>query len=86
MTKRYKGFTFDEHLTFATILRQTDDNFVKLYWAINERYGKSSHLGKKAISALEKLNTIKCELDTEYHKVCSDENFKKYGHIYFERK
>ena len=85
-----KELTLEEHLEMANDLAITCHILDKMFYKIQEKYGKSHKISKllyklvsnKTSSSI--FNCMKSELDNEYLRGLSDENFKKYGFIYYK--
>lgn len=84
MAQRKPGLTFEEHLNVAETFKLAREDIHSILYAAAYKYGKTHRITKQARLALEKLHALRELLDTEYHKVCSNENFIKHGHIYYD--
>ena len=89
--KRDKKISLKEHLKMANHLMIASFHIEKIYEKFSKHYPKTSPLIKTILKAHPYMlggifGRLKNELDTEYHKVISDEEFKKYGHIYYNIK
>jgi len=81
-----KKLTLEEHVELAEFIRSTYNKFQILHIDLSNRYGKTSKVSKKLGTVLDKLNGAKSELDNAYHVVATNEDFDKYGHVYYSKK
>jgi hypothetical protein len=81
-----KKFTLEEHIELAEFIRSTYNKFQMLHIDLSYRYGKTSKVSKKVRTVLDKLDGAKSELDNAYHIVATNEDFAKYGHVYYSKK
>lgn len=87
---KYKSMTLQEHIDCAKDLSIAGHHLRRLALRIQKHYPKSHRLCKLAFRMLpgafssKWFMDIKSELDSEYHKVITDRDFEKYGHIYYE--
>jgi len=83
-----KKLSLEEHLEIADSLAVACHNLDKIYFKLQEKYGKSHFLTKRFAKLLSNSNStlmcdIKGDLDTEYLKDLSDDDFNKHGFIYY---
>lgn len=86
--KKDKRMTLEEHMETADDLAIAAHHLNKAFFKCQEHYPKSSKLMRLLYRILPSApNGIfaqtKSELDSEYHKVITDREFGKYGHIYY---
>ena len=48
--------------------------------------GKTNKITKKLETVLSKLDSAKSELDNDYHAIATDQDFQKYGHVYYSER
>ena len=80
--------TLEEHMEIADDLAIATHYLSKIFSKCQEHYPKSHKLMKLLYRVLPDVMSgvftqIKGELDEEYHKLVNDEQFKQYGHIYY---
>jgi hypothetical protein len=83
MGKRFEGMTLAEHLERAKIVVMLGQALRETTKQCQESYGKTHKTTKRMERLLADFESARSELDNEYHKVASDEDFTKYGHIYY---
>jgi hypothetical protein len=81
-----KKMTVEEHVKLAEFIRNTFNELQKTHIDVSYRYGKTSKITKKLGTVLDKLNGAKSELDNAYHAIATNEDFDKYGHVYYSKK
>jgi hypothetical protein len=81
MTK--SKLTFDEHLDKAMTIRMINTTLRNLHVEFSRKFGNTHKITRKVQATRANFESVKSGLDSEYHKVCGDENFSKYGHIYY---
>lgn len=89
--RKDKTMTLNEHLQNAKDLAIAAHHLRALWKRCEEHYPKSHSLMK----VLDKFHPslmsgwfiqLKSDLDREYHNVITDEQFKEFGHIYYNLK
>jgi hypothetical protein len=75
--------TFDEHLDQAKVIRMISTTLRDLHGEFSRKFGNTHRITRKVQAARTNFESVKSGLDSEYHKVCGDENYSKYGHIYY---
>lgn len=86
--KKKSGLTLEEHLEIAKELSIVSHHLGKLFHKLQDHYRITSRLMKifRKITP-GNLNglfiQIQSELDNDWHKLINDDEFKKYGHIYY---
>jgi hypothetical protein len=75
--------TLDEHLDKAVAIQMINTTLRDLYAEFANKFGKTHRITRKVQAARTKFESVKSGLDSEYHKICGDANFSKYGHIYY---
>lgn len=78
-----KGMKHEEHLDLAKALLYIDKLINDAGDTIGQSYGYSSRESKTTDTLRRKLESLRSMLDTHYHKVTTDEQFLKHGHVYF---
>ena len=81
-----KKLTVLEHIALADIVRNAINNFGTAYVNLSNKHGKTSRVSKKMGAALNKLKDAQAALDSEYHIVATNDDFEKYGHVYYSKK
>lgn len=81
MTK--KKLTLDEHLNNAVAVRMIYTGLHDLYMECAKKFGVTHKITRNIAAAKNKFDGARSKLDNEYHRICNDENFSKYGHIYY---
>lgn len=86
--KKDKIMSLDEHIETANDLAIALHHLSKVFFRCQNHYNKSSRLMKLLYKVCPGLLNgvfvqIQSELDNEYHRFINDEEFKKYGHIYY---
>ena len=83
MGKRFAGMSLEEHIEHAKIVAVLGQALRETTKQCQESYGKTHKTTKRMERLLADFESARSELDNEYHKVASDEDFTKYGHIYY---
>ena len=78
-----KGMTHEEHLDLAKTLLLVDKLLDNARDIIGRSYGYSARESNATAALVKKLERLRSMLDTRYHKVTTDEQFLKQGHVYF---
>lgn len=78
-----KGMTHEEHLDLAKTLLLIDKLLDNARDIIGQSYGYSARESNATVALVKKLEHLRSMLDTRYHKVTTDEQFIKQGHVYF---
>jgi hypothetical protein len=86
MSRRFEGMTLEEHLERAKIVVMLGETLRETTNQCRNSYGKTHKTTKRMERLLADFESARSELDNEYHKVASDEDFVKYGHIYYGSK
>ena len=70
----------------ATQLISADETLRDAFFTtIQPAFGKSHPASRALLRAIRVMEQARSELDTEYHKATSDEQYKKEGHVYYKR-
>jgi hypothetical protein len=77
------GFTLEEHLEHAATIRLLKEKLEDLYFECHFNFPLNHKVVLSVNRARKYLVLARGRLDDEYHKVCGDEGFDKYGHIYY---
>lgn len=88
MKRKDKKMPLEVHIENANDLAIAQHHLSKVFFRCQEHYPKTSSLMKKLWKVLPSnmasiFTSIFSELDDEYHKIISDEQFDQYGHIYY---
>jgi hypothetical protein len=83
-TRKLMGL--QDHLTLADSVRPMYYELQRIYVFVANNMGKTKKAARKARQALNALDSVRCELDSEYHRIITDSTFHKYGHIYYTKK
>jgi hypothetical protein len=86
MGKRFEGMTLAEHIERAKIVVMLGQTLRETTRQCQESYGKTHKTTKRMERLLADFESARSELDNEYHKVASNEDFAKYGHVYYGSK
>lgn len=83
-----KPLSHEEHCKNAIDLKKANFYLWRVWERCREAYGKNNKINNNLKFLLphfmnSKMSKLLNLLDTEYHKVTSDEQFKRYGHVYF---
>ena len=78
-----KGMTHEEHLDLAKSLLLIDKLLNDAGDIIGRSYGYSARESNAIGTLRKKSERLRSMLDTHYHKVTTDEQFLKQGHVYF---
>jgi hypothetical protein len=81
MTK--KRLTLDQHLEKAVAVRMINTGLHDLFLECANKFGVTHKITRSIAKAKDSFDAARSELDNEYHRICGDENFFKYGHIYY---
>ena len=77
-------YTHEEHVELAKDVCRINDELHNLFYELQNRYGKSSRMCKKLQAAIKAFGiSVRSQLDDEYHKVTSGEQFVDKGHVYY---
>ena len=82
--KRCYGMTHEEHVALAERIRAIDEELNGIRYLLIERYGRTSRPAQQLWLMLKRMIHVKGSLDTEYHRVTSNLEFAKRGHVYYE--
>ncbi len=86
--KKSKEMPLEEHLETANDLAIATHHLNKIFFRCQEHYYNSSNLMKHLRKICPGMvsgvfSNILDELDSEFHKAITEEEFKEYGHIYY---
>ena len=86
--KRSKGMSLEDHLKTADDLAIAKEHLGRAFFRVQEFYPRSSKLMKQFYRLLPGTlqgawTQLKSELDDEYHRLITDDQFKELGHIYY---
>ncbi len=85
-TARKEAMNPEQHLENADDLAIAAHHIDKIFWRCQKHFYKTSRLMRllyKMVTGnlLGLMTQVQSELDTEYHKVATHDDFKKHGHI-----
>jgi len=87
--KKAKTMPLEEHLKTADDLAIAAHHLTRAFMRSQKYFYKTSRLMKYMFKFLSNSlvhgpwSVVKSELDDDYHKVISDEEFAEHGHIYY---
>jgi isopropylmalate/homocitrate/citramalate synthase len=86
--KKDKKMTLDEHMETADDLAIATHHLSKIFFRCQGHYPATHRLMKLLYKILPDVLSgifiqVKSELDEEYHRVINDEQFRQFGHIYY---
>ena len=86
--RKDKKMTLEEHMGTADDLAIATHHLSKIFFRCQEHYPKSCRLMKYLYKIMPGnisgiFTQVKSELDNEYHSIITEEQFKEYGHIYY---
>lgn len=86
--RKDKSMSLEEHIDNANDLAIATHHISKIFFRCEKHYPKTSVLMKNLYKILPGnlsgiFTKIKSELDEEYHKIASADDFKRHGHIYY---
>jgi hypothetical protein len=73
--------TLEEHLVLAKKVRQVNDLMTEISVIVGETFTKKH--SAQAWRACNAISMLKSKLDSEYHAVITDDQFRRLGHIYY---
>ncbi len=74
----------ESHADAARLLYRTRAILMHMFLETSVCFGKNSKEHRLAASALEKVDGLRSVLDSAYHLVTSEEQFKHAGHVYYK--
>jgi hypothetical protein len=83
MGKRFAGMSLEEHIEHAKIVAVLGQALREATDQCRKSYGCTHKTTKRMERLLSNFDRARSELDREYHKVASNEDFFKYGHVYY---
>ena len=78
------GISVTQHLALGKDLSKVVETLMAVSVFVSNNYGKSSRAIKRLDAARKALDSVRSELDSDYHRQITDEQFKKYGHVYYK--
>ena len=83
--KQYKKMTHEEHVELGRRFCAALDELNYIASEVQEKFGQSSRAYTKMRSGIKSISiSTRSQLDDEYHKVTSPEQFVKEGHVYYK--
>jgi hypothetical protein len=82
------NMTLKDHLETADDLAIAAHHLTRAFFRCQRHYCKTGRLMRLFWKLLPNTLTgtfsrLKCELDSDYHRLITDEQFKEHGHIYY---
>jgi hypothetical protein len=84
MSKRLPRFTHDQHVDFAPKAVAAQEAVDALYTELCKSFPKNCTIMRDAWAAHQRVTELRSSLDNEFHKVSSDAEFHKSGHVYYK--
>jgi DNA-binding CsgD family transcriptional regulator len=81
--RRLNGISVTQHLSLGKDISKVVETLMAVTIFVGNNYGKSSRAIKRLDVARKALDSVRSELDSDYHRQITDEQFKKYGHVYY---
>ena len=78
------GISVTQHLALGKDLSKVVETLMAVSVFVSNNYGKSSRAIKRLDAARKALDSVRSELDSDYHRQITDEQFKKYGYVYYK--
>lgn len=78
-----KQISHDEHCKLAEDYRKFRSLALELCCAYSRKLGKNNPTAKRLKTILNNIDTVKSQLDSHYHSVTTDEQFRAKGHVYY---
>ena len=82
--RRLDGISVAQHLVLGKDLSKVVETLMAVTIFVGNNYGKSSRAIKRLDAARKALDSVRSELDSDYHRQITDEQFKEYGHVYYK--
>lgn len=73
------------HVESARFLCRTRNILLEMCTDTGNRFGKQSKEHRRATRALKEIDELRSVLDSAYHAVISEEQFKQWGHVYYKQ-
>ena len=84
---KYPRFTHEQHCEFAKSVKSLEALVTDLFYDVQLSFGKSHKVSTTLWKMLVKvIPELKSELDNEYHKVTTQDQFIIHGHVYYGRR
>ena len=87
MKRKYSKLTLSDHIEIARKLRLAIANLEDIRLKCGANYPKNhkiNNLLRRILYSYMTMDRLKYLLDDEYHNLISNEEFEKYGHIYYD--
>lgn len=80
--------TLEDHLELAADFAGMHHYINRVFFRMQNHYPKSSSMMRFMFRILptnlmSKFQAVKYELDSDYHSVITEEEYQKYGHVYY---
>ncbi len=82
MVKRL-GMTHEEHVELGKTIANVKASLEFAVNTVGNKLGVTNKAYKTLYSTLNKFDAARSALDTEYHKVTSNDQFAEKGHVYY---
>jgi len=82
VNKRPK-FSLNQHITVAKDVRNFDRLWSSIFFEVQDKFGKSHRATRSLRRIHDALIQVRGALDTEYHRVATDDDYAKLGHVYY---
>ena len=84
MGRKLLNLSLEDHIKIAQEIFHIQLAMQKITKEIGSKCGFSKNLHKRARAVMDKIDELRCDLDTDYCKVVDDQTFHKMGFIYYE--
>ena len=81
--RRLDGISVAQHLVLGKDISKVVETLMAVTIFVGNNYGKTSRAIKRLDAARTALDSVRSELDSDYHRQITDEQFKEYGHVYY---
>jgi hypothetical protein len=82
--RRLDGISVEQHLALGKDISKVVETLMSVNVFVSNNYGKTSRAIKRLDAALKALDSVRSELDSDYHRQITDKQFKEYGHVYYK--
>jgi hypothetical protein len=82
--RKLDGISVTQHLALGKDLSKVVETLMAVSVFVSNTYGKTSRTIKRLDAARKALDSVRSELDSDYHRQITDEQFKEYGHVYYK--
>ena len=78
------GLSVEQHIKLGIALSSAHHLLSDANITVSNYQSKNCHAVRKLIRAIDALGSARSELDSDYHRKITDEQFAKYGHVYYK--